>query len=87
MEASTSKQYDLILIDIQMPVMNGYEATKQIRAMEAPHCKQIPIIAMAANAFEEDRELAFEAGMNGYLAKPIQIDAMLQTISSILKEN
>ena len=86
MAASGPDQYDLILMDIQMPVMNGYEATKKIRAMEAPHCKQIPIIAMTANAFEEDRELAFQAGMNGYLAKPIEINTMLQTIGSILKK-
>ena len=84
MAASLPGQYNLILMDIQMPVLNGYEATKRIRAMEAPHCKQIPIIAMTANAFDEDREQAAQAGMNGYLAKPIQIDRMLKTIGEVL---
>ena len=84
MEASTAGQYDLILMDIQMPVLNGYEATRKIRAMEAPHCKQIPIIAMTANAFDDDRELALQCGMNGYLAKPIQIKQMLKLIGSML---
>ena len=78
------KQYDLILMDIQMPIMNGYEATKKIRAMESDYCKHIPILAMTANAFEDDRMLAAQAGMDGYLTKPIQIDQMLKTISSIL---
>ncbi len=84
MAASKPGQYDLILMDIQMPVMDGYEATRQIREMKAPHCKQIPILAMTANAFEDDRTLAVQAGMNGYLTKPIQIDNMLKTISSML---
>ena len=84
MEASTAGQYDLILMDIQMPILNGYEATRKIRAMEAPHCKQIPIIAMTANAFDDDRELALQCGMNGYLAKPIQIKQMLRLIGSML---
>ena len=84
MAASTPNQYDLILMDIQMPIMNGYEATKRIRAMAAEHCKKIPILAMTANAFEDDRTLAAQAGMNGYLTKPIKIEEMLKTISSIL---
>ena len=84
MAASSPKQYDLILMDIQMPVMNGYEATRRIRAMDAQHCRQIPIIAMTANAFEDDRTLAAQAGMSGYLTKPIKIDEMLKTISSML---
>lgn len=84
MSMSKPGQYALILMDIQMPTLNGYEATKQIRAMEQPHCKQIPIIAMTANAFDEDRELAIQAGMSGYLAKPIQIEKMLKTIDEIL---
>lgn len=84
MKSSKSDQYDLILMDIQMPILNGYEATKQIRAMSAKHCKEIPIIAMTANAFEDDRALATQAGMNGYLTKPIKIEEMLKTISAIL---
>ena len=84
MAASVPGQFDLILMDIQMPVMNGYEATRQIRAMKAEHCRQIPILAMTANAFEDDRTLAAQAGMNGYLTKPIQINQMFRTISSML---
>lgn len=84
MASSRQGQYDLILMDIQMPIMNGYEATRQIRSMEIQHCKQIPIIAMTANAFDEDRMLALQAGMNGYLTKPIKIDEMLNVISSML---
>ena len=85
MAAAKPGQYDLILMDIQMPMMNGYEATKRIRAMASPYCRQIPIIAMTANAFEEDKALALQAGMNDYLAKPIQIDKMLKVISSMLR--
>ena len=77
-------QYNLILMDIQMPIMNGYEATRQIRAMSSEYCKSIPILAMTANAFEDDRILAAQAGMDGYLTKPIKIDEMLKVISSML---
>ena len=69
-----------------MPMMNGYEATKRIRAMNNSYCRQIPIIAMTANAFEEDKALALQAGMNDYLAKPIQIHKMLKMISKVLKD-
>lgn len=84
MKASVPGQYDLILMDIQMPILNGYEATRQIRALDVDHCRLIPIIAMTANAFEDDKTLAMQAGMNGYLTKPIKIDEMLKTISSII---
>ena len=84
MKVSTPDQYDLILMDIQMPIMNGYEATRQIRAMKAEHCKNIPILAMTANAFEDDRVKAMQVGMNGYLTKPIKIDEMLKSIDSVL---
>ena len=77
-------QYDLILMDIQMPVMDGYEATSQIRAMKQKYCRKIPIIAMTANAFEDDRALAAQVGMNGYLTKPIKIDEMFKMIRSML---
>lgn len=82
MTAAKPGQYDMILMDIQMPVMNGYEATRKIRALESEYCRNIPIIAMTANAFEDDRTMASQVGMNGYLTKPIQIDQMLKTISS-----
>lgn len=76
--------YDLILMDIQMPHMNGYEATKNIRGLHDERCT-IPIIAMTANAFEEDRQRAFAAGMNGYVTKPIKIEELISSIKKILK--
>ena len=78
-------QYDLILMDIQMPMMDGYEATRRIRAMADPAIANIPIIAMTANAFEEDRQLALAAGMNEHVTKPIDVPKLLATLSAILK--
>ena len=78
------EHYDLILMDIQMPVMDGYKATKQIRRFAKPEIANIPIIAMTANAFEEDRDKAFKAGMNGYIAKPIDVAAMMETLKKFL---
>ncbi|MDE6655668.1 MAG: response regulator, partial [Anaeroplasmataceae bacterium] len=77
--------YDLILMDVQMPIMNGYEATRIIRALDDPKKASIPIVAMTANAFEEDRKEAMEAGMNGYAAKPIEIDKLMKTLEELLK--
>ncbi len=79
-------QYDLILMDIQMPILNGYEATKQIRALNKPGVSDIPIIAMTANAFDEDKKAAFAAGMNGHIAKPIDIPKLMELLTEILKE-
>lgn len=76
--------FDMILMDVMMPVMDGYEATRCIRSLERADAKEIPIIAMTANAFVEDVEKARQAGMNGHLAKPIKVDEMLKTIGSIL---
>ena len=76
--------YDLILMDVQMPVMDGYTATKNIRRMDPEHAN-VPIVAMTANAFEEDRKLALEAGMNGHLAKPLEIDKMMELLQTILR--
>ena len=76
--------YDVILMDIQMPVMDGYEAARQIRALADPQKAAIPIVAVTANAFEEDRKLALSAGMNGHLAKPYDIPAMLETLGRLL---
>ena len=73
--------YDAVLMDIQMPVMNGYESAKQIRLLSDPQKASVPIIAVTANAFEEDRRIALEAGMNGHLAKPYDIPMMLETLS------
>lgn len=76
--------YDLILMDIQMPHVNGYEATRYIRNLPDERCT-IPIIAMTANAFEEDRQRAFAAGMNGYVTKPIRIAELVSSIREILR--
>ncbi|MDE7280177.1 MAG: response regulator, partial [Ruminiclostridium sp.] len=78
-------RYDLILMDVQMPIMNGYEATRAIRALEDPVKSAIPIVAMTANAFDEDRKEAMDSGMNGYVAKPIIIEKLMQTLEEILK--
>ena len=85
MQQAVPGQYDLILMDIQMPVMNGYEAAKRIRAMENPEIASIPIVAMTANAFEEDREKSFEAGMNGHLAKPVSVENLMNMIQRVIK--
>lgn len=85
MAKAKAGQYDLILMDIQMPQMDGYEATRRIRAMSDPAIAEIPIIAMTANAFEEDRQLALEAGMNEHLAKPIVIDKLKEMLKKFLK--
>ena len=78
-------QYDLILMDIQMPRMNGYDATKAIRKLPDSAASGIPIIAMTANAFEEDKKNAIAAGMDGHIAKPIDVPKLLNTLSGILK--
>ena len=79
-------QYALVLMDIQMPVMDGYEATRRIRALPDPVKAQIPIIAMTANAFAEDRENALAAGMNEHIAKPFDIHTLLWKLAEILKK-
>ena len=76
--------YDLILMDVQMPVMNGYEATRAIRACAHPEAATIPIVAMTANTFAEDVRNAFDAGMNGHLAKPVDLAAMRELIGRLL---
>ena len=80
---SAPGQYDVVLMDIQMPRMNGYEATKAIRALENKEIANIKIIAMTANAFEEDRQNALRAGMNEHIAKPINVPKLLGTLSNI----
>jgi signal transduction histidine kinase/CheY-like chemotaxis protein len=72
--------YDLVLMDVQMPVMNGYEATKQIRALDNPALAGITILAMTANAFDEDRKKALKCGMDGFLSKPIVIEELISTL-------
>ena len=88
MEEAAAGYYDIILMDIQMPQMDGYEAARQIRALQDPGKAAIPIVAVTANAFEEDRRTALEAGMNGHLAKPYDIAKIMRTLSDILlKDN
>ncbi len=81
---SEAGYYDLILMDIQMPEMNGYEAAICIRNLEEPQKARIPIVAVTANAFEEDRKTAMKAGMNAHLAKPYDIPKMMETLSGLL---
>ncbi len=84
MKNSSAGYYSLVLMDVQMPVMNGYEASKQIRALDNPELASVPIVAMTANAFDEDRKLAIESGMNDHIAKPINIGRLLEVIAKQL---
>lgn len=81
---STSNRYDIILMDIQMPVMDGYESTRQIRNLNTPYTDNIPIIALTANAFVEDKNAALKAGMNDHLAKPISIPELKKKLQKYL---
>ena len=78
-------QYDLVLMDVQMPRLDGYMATKEIRTLDNPFAANIPIVAMTANAFEEDKRKSFEAGMNAHLSKPIEIPKLMEVLKDILK--
>ena len=82
--ASQPGKYDLILMDVQMPVLNGYGATRAIRAGEHPEAKTVPIIAMTANAFVDDVREALESGMDAHIAKPVQVDTLKSTIQQVL---
>ena len=81
---SLDDPYDLILMDIQMPVMDGIEATRIIRALDDPQLSQVPIVAVTANTFEEDRQRVLSAGMNGHLGKPIDVDKLLAKLQDML---
>ncbi|MCM1023409.1 MAG: response regulator [Prevotella sp.] len=78
--------YDIVLMDVQMPVMNGYEAARAIRKLENKKLASIPILAMTANAFEEDKQEALKSGMNDHIAKPINVQKLMQTLDKILKQ-
>ena len=80
-------EFDVILMDIMMPVMNGYEATKMIRSLVREEAKTIPIIAMTANAFTEDRIRAKEAGMDEHISKPVDVELLVKTIHKLVKNN
>ena len=84
MEQAAAGQHDLVLMDIQMPDIDGYEATRQIRAMRDVRKANIPIFAMTANAFEEDRQNALNAGMNGHITKPLDIPHLLRVLEDAL---
>ena len=84
LEKADADYYDLILMDIQMPNMDGYKATRLIRQLSDRKKAEIPIIAMTANAFDEDRKKAFEVGMNGYVSKPIDAKSLKKTLASIV---
>jgi len=86
-KSAAAAYYDVILMDIQMPLMDGYEATKQIRALEEPDKAAIPIIAVTANAFDEDRQAAEAAGMNAHLAKPYDIPVIMETLKNLWSED
>ena len=82
--SSPADRYDLVLMDIQMPVMDGYTATQRIRALNDPARAAVPIVAMTANVFEEERKRAFDCGMNGFLSKPLVIEALIAALQDIL---
>lgn len=84
-QSAAPDTYDIVLMDVLMPVMDGYEATRRIRALEDPARAKIRILAMTANAFEEDRKAAFAAGMDGFLSKPIDIDELWKTLRRLLQ--
>ena len=81
---SGAGRYDAVLMDIQMPVMDGYEATRQIRAFDDPQLASVPVIAMTANAFNEDRKAAEECGMDGFMSKPIDMDEVVRVLQEVL---
>ena len=83
-EDSPEGYYDVILMDVRMPVMDGLSATRAIRALDRPDAKAIPIIAMTANVFDEDMERSLQAGMNAHLFKPVEPDRLYETLAKYL---
>ena len=85
--ASKPGEYDLVLMDIQMPVMDGHEATRCIRALNDPVLSSIPIIAMTANAFDEDKKAALDSGMNGFISKPVVVEDVVEALQEVFSNN
>ena len=85
--ASKPGEYDLVLMDIQMPVMDGHEATRCIRALNDPVLSSIPIIAMTANAFDEDKKAALDSGMNGFISKPVVVEDVVEALQEVFNNN
>ena len=86
LEKSSPGYYQLVLMDVQMPVMNGYEAVREIRQLENQKLASVPVIAMTANAFEEDKQEALRNGMDGHIAKPINIEILFNTLNKVLSK-
>ncbi len=86
LKSSQPGYYRLVLMDVQMPVMNGYEATREIRRLKDKELSGIPILAMTANAFEEDRQEAIRSGMNGHIPKPINVETLMEALDALLEE-
>ena len=84
-EASEPGHYDAVLMDMRMPEMDGLEATRRIRAMNRTDSKEVPIIALTANAFDEDVQRSLQAGLNAHLTKPVQPEALYETLESLIK--
>ena len=76
----------MILMDIMMPVIDGLDAARVIRAMEREDCRTVPIVAMSANAFDDDLKKSVECGMNGHLSKPVEVDKLYQTLNRVIRE-
>ena len=85
--ASAPDYYDLVLMDIQMPVMDGHEATRRIRNLKDKELAKVPVVAMTANAFDEDRKAAKECGMNGFISKPINMQEVVQALRMCLQDH
>lgn len=83
--ATTPYYFDAILMDIRMPIMNGLDATRKIRALDKPDAEKVPIIAMTANAYDSDVEASLKAGMNAHLSKPIEPDRLYETLCEFIK--
>ena len=84
-ECHEAGYYDVILMDMRMPEMDGLEATRRIRAMERDGAKKIPIVALTANAFDEDVQRSMQAGLNAHLSKPVEPEALFQTLESLIQ--